>query len=102
MCTVEEAWPASILRAIDRTVFDRDRIALRVEVKMCPPTWDVAVSCEALSPDHYTMTSRESWVPVELFDDGIRAWPDGVAFIRGAIIDPVWILELAKVYFSGT
>jgi hypothetical protein len=73
----------------------------RIEVTIGPPRWAAAeVFCENLSPDHYSMTNQESWIPVETDNNFVNAGPDGSAFVMGFITDPAWIVELSKVYFS--
>jgi hypothetical protein len=71
----------------------------RVEIRMHPPEWSIGIFCERLSPDHYAMTSRDDWIPID-FPGDINAGLDGVAHIMGSITDPAWTLEFAKTYFS--
>lgn len=82
--------------------YAKGKINERIEVSMRPPEWNVEVYCEHLSPDHYTLNSREAWIEVELFNNRINIDPEGIAFAWGTITDPAWILEFVKLYFSLT
>ena len=71
----------------DLVGYSRGDVQERIEIKMRPPYWVVEVIGEAVSPEHYSTTSRDSWIPVESPDKDIRTWPDGRAFLRGRIAD---------------